>query len=71
MLAFLVRHTGNLHVPALYLMTAAALSITPMFLVRETANKPLRGTEAARRVAEQFQLSAADRRPGRRGLFST
>jgi MHS family proline/betaine transporter-like MFS transporter len=71
MLAFLVRHTGSLHVPALYLMTAAALSITPMFLIRETANKPLRGTEAARRVAEQFQLSATDRRPGRRGLFST
>ncbi|MGH3907794.1 MAG: MFS transporter [Pseudonocardiaceae bacterium] len=54
MIAFLVKQTGNLSMPAFYLMAAAAVSIIPMLLIKETARQPLRGTEAARRMAEQL-----------------
>lgn len=47
---FLSERTGNVYMPAFYLMAAAAVSITPMLLIKETARQPLRGTEAARQV---------------------
>lgn len=53
MIAYLMRHTHNDFVPAIYLMTAAAVSIIPMLLIKETAGQPLRGTEAAHRVTAQ------------------
>jgi MHS family proline/betaine transporter-like MFS transporter len=53
MIAYLMRHTHNEFIPAFYLMGAAAVSIIPMLLIKETAGQPLRGTEAARRVAAQ------------------
>ncbi|MGH4023217.1 MAG: MFS transporter [Pseudonocardiaceae bacterium] len=49
---FLVERTGSPYTPAFYLMTAAAVSIIPMLLIKETAGQPLRGTEATRRVAD-------------------
>ncbi|MGH3798310.1 MAG: MFS transporter [Pseudonocardiaceae bacterium] len=51
-IAYLVHHTGYDDIPAFYLMAAAAVSIIPVLLIKETAGQPLRGTEAARRVAE-------------------
>ena len=52
-ITLLVNTTGNDDTPAFYLMAAAAVSIIPMLLIKETAGQPLRGTEAARRIAEQ------------------
>lgn len=49
---FLVKQTGDVYMPAFYLMAAAAVSIIPMLLIKETAGQPLRGTEAARRMVE-------------------
>ncbi len=46
----LVNVTGNDDMRAFYLMAAAAVSIIPMLLIKETARQPLRGTEAARQV---------------------
>jgi MHS family proline/betaine transporter-like MFS transporter len=40
---FLVERTGNPFTPAFYLMAAAAVSIIPMLLIKETAGQPLRG----------------------------
>lgn len=51
MIVLLRDATGNNYIPAFYLMAAAAVSIIPMFLIRETAGQPLRCTEATRRVA--------------------
>ncbi len=57
----LLERTNNPYTPAFYLMAAAAVSIIPMLLIKETARQPLRGTEAARLMAEQ--LASAPHRP--------
>ncbi|MGH6859215.1 MAG: glycine betaine/L-proline transporter ProP [Phyllobacterium sp.] len=41
--AWLVRETGNLMVPAFYLMVAAVIGLMTSFFLPETANRPLRG----------------------------
>jgi MHS family proline/betaine transporter-like MFS transporter len=50
-IGLLVDRTGNNYMPAFYLMAAAAVSIIPMLLLKETAGQPLRGTVAAERLA--------------------
>lgn len=50
---YLIQQTGDQFVPAYYLMAAAAVSLVPILLMRETAGKPLRGTVAERELAEQ------------------
>src|SRR5690606_25898513 len=41
--AWLVESTGNLMVPAIYLMVAAVIGLITAFYLPETANRPLRG----------------------------
>ena len=41
--AWLVEETGDLLLPAYYLMVAAVIGIVTSFVIPETANKPLRG----------------------------
>ncbi|GAB1577551.1 glycine betaine/L-proline transporter ProP [Bordetella petrii] len=41
--AWLVEGTGNLMMPAFYLMAAAAIGLVTSFFLPETANRPLRG----------------------------
>lgn len=43
---WLVGATGNKSVPALYLMTAAAIALIPTLLIPETAGRPLPGSKA-------------------------
>lgn len=65
-ITLLVGVTSNDYMPAFYLMGAAAVSIIPILLIKETARQPLRGTEAARRMAEQMasaRSSAAGPKP--------
>ncbi len=50
---YLILQTGNQFIPAYYLMAAAAVGLVPILLMKETAGKPLRGTAAARQLAEQ------------------
>lgn len=49
-ITLLVKETGNNYMPAFYLMVAAAVSIVPMLVLKETARQPLRGTVAAERL---------------------
>ena len=48
---YLIQQTGNQYMPAYYLMAAAAVSLVPILLMKETAGKPLRGTVAERELA--------------------
>ncbi|HYG41464.1 MAG TPA: glycine betaine/L-proline transporter ProP [Bordetella sp.] len=41
--AWLVEETGNLMMPAFYLMAAAAIGLVTSFFLPETANRPMRG----------------------------
>lgn len=54
--AWLVRTTGDLLVPAYYLMGAAIVGIITMLTVRETARMPLRGSPPA--VATEAEVKA-------------
>jgi MHS family proline/betaine transporter-like MFS transporter len=49
-ITLLVKETGNNYIPAFYLMVAAAVSIVPMLVLKETARQPLRGTVAAEKL---------------------
>jgi MHS family proline/betaine transporter-like MFS transporter len=51
--AWLVERTGNVMIPAYYLMGAAAIGIVTMLFVRETAGKPLRGSPPAVATEEE------------------
>ncbi|QCE32316.1 glycine betaine/L-proline transporter ProP [Acetobacteraceae bacterium] len=46
-LAWLIQVTGNLMMPAYYLMGVGALGLVTAFFMKETANKPLRGASPA------------------------
>lgn len=54
----LISATGNLFMPAFYLMLAAAVALPTLFTVRETAGKPLAGSSGLR--------SSQPRKPKRR-----
>lgn len=54
--AWLVRTTGDLMMPAYYLMGAAVIGILTMLTVRETARMPLRGSPPA--VATEAEVKA-------------
>lgn len=55
--AWLVEVTGNLYMPAWYLMAVGAIGVVTGFTVRETANKPLYGdTPAASSLEEAKEL---------------
>lgn len=54
--AWLVRSTGDMMVPAYYLMGAAVVGILTMLTVRETARMPLRGSPPA--VANEAEVTA-------------
>ena len=59
--AWLVERTGNIMVPAYYLMGAAAIGIVTMLTVRETAGKPLRGSPPAVATKEEaIELLSSD-----------
>ncbi len=45
--AWLVESTGNLYMPAYYLMVVAAIGLVTGLYMKETANKPLRGAAPA------------------------
>lgn len=45
--AWLVESTGNLYMPAYYLMAIAAVGLVTGLTMKETANKPLRGAAPA------------------------
>lgn len=45
--AWLVEESGNLYMPAFYLMVVAVIGIVTGFKMKETANKPLRGATPA------------------------
>ncbi|MGH3978186.1 MAG: MFS transporter [Pseudonocardiaceae bacterium] len=53
MITLLVNQTGNNFMPAYYLMAAALIALVPILLLEETVGQPLRGTLAAKRLAEQ------------------
>lgn len=56
-IAWLVETTGNLYMPAFYLMVVAVIGIITGFKMKETANKPLRGaTPAASDRSEAKQI---------------
>ncbi len=50
---YLITQTGDQFIPAYYLMLAAAVSLVPILLMKETSGKPLRGTVAERELTEQ------------------
>ncbi|GAN60480.1 proline/betaine transporter [Acetobacter cibinongensis] len=54
--AWLIQRTGNLMMPAYYLMGAAVIGIVTMLTVKETARLPLRGSPPA--VATEEELKA-------------
>lgn len=55
--AWLVEETGNLYMPAWYLMVVGAIGVVTGFTLRETANKPLYGdTPAASSLEEAKEL---------------
>ena len=62
---YLIQQTGDQFIPAYYLMAAAAISLVPILLMKETAGKPLRGTAAERELAEQSTSPAGDVTPAR------
>lgn len=45
-ITYLISVSGSNYIPAYYLMAAAAIAITPILLIRETAGLPLAGSEA-------------------------
>lgn len=45
---WLVSSTGNKYMPAFYVMAAAAVAIGPILIMRESANRPLKGSSAQR-----------------------
>lgn len=61
--AWLVESTGNLMMPAYYLMAAALVGLVTAWLMRETANRPLRGdtpNASSRREARELLQQAYD-----------
>ena len=59
--AWLVETSGNLMVPAYYLMVVAAIGLVTAWFMRETANRPLRGdtpTASSRREAHELLQQA-------------
>ncbi len=61
--AWLVESTGNLMMPAYYLMAAAIVGLVTAWLMRETANQPLRGdtpNASSRREARELLQQAYD-----------
>lgn len=58
--AWLVKETGNIMMPAWYLMGAACIGILTVMTVRETANMPLRGSPPAvgsKKEAQEYMES--------------
>lgn len=55
--AWLVESTANLYMPAYYLMIVAVIGLATGIMMKETANKPLRGaTPAASDIAEAKEI---------------
>ncbi|MFB9087786.1 MFS transporter [Erwinia tracheiphila] len=55
--AWLVETTANLYMPAYYLMVVAAIGLITGIMMKETANKPLRGAKpAASDISEAKEL---------------
>ncbi|MNN32205.1 Proline/betaine transporter [compost metagenome] len=61
--AWLVEATGDLMMPAYYLMVVAVVGLATAMLMRETANRPLRGdtpNASSRREARELLQEAYD-----------